>query len=128
MEQNSNLKRYSAEELQFFKNLLLEKLKKAKHELAVLQKILSRQEQVPELNNKIFEHNAEVAEVENIGQLAERQKKFMEEIEHALARIKDGTYGICVETGDLISKQRLSIVPHTMYSVKSKLPKKPMIP
>ena len=120
-------KRYSAEELQSFKRLLLEKLETAKHELGVLEKILSRQEQGIVKSSKMFEDNAEIAETENIGQLAERQQKFLKQIEDALVRIQDGTYGICVNTGNLISKERLKVVPHTMYSVESKLPKRPMI-
>ena len=59
-------------------------------------------------------------ETENIGQLAERQQKFIKQIELALQRIKSGTYGICVLTGKLIDKERLKVVPHTMYAVDAK--------
>ncbi|HLP34586.1 MAG TPA: hypothetical protein VK133_01165 [Amoebophilaceae bacterium] len=111
---------HSAEDLAFFEKILLEKLEKANYELKVLEKGLSRQEAGLEPVGRLFEENAEVIETENIGQLAERQQKFIKQIELALQRIKNGTYGICVLTGKLIDKERLKIVPHTMYAVDAK--------
>lgn len=112
---------YSPEELKFFEKILLEKLQKANHELQVLEKVLSRQEAGLEPAGKPFEENAEVIETENVGQLAERQQKFIKQIELAIQRIKNGTYGICVLTGKVIDKERLKVVPHTMYAVDAKL-------
>ncbi|AWN81481.1 MAG: TraR/DksA family transcriptional regulator [Candidatus Cardinium sp.] len=116
---------YSPEELKFFEKILLEKLDKAHYELQVLEKTLSRQEAGLESPGRLFEENAEVIETENIGQLAERQQKFIKQIESAIQRIKNGTYGICVLTGKAIGKERLKVVPHTMYAVdaKAKTPK-----
>lgn len=111
---------YSPEDLKFFQKILLEKLEKANHELQVLEKILSRQEAGLEPPGKLFEENAEVIETENIGQLAERQQKFIKQIELALQRIKDGSYGVCVLTGQIIDRERLKVVPHTMYAVDAK--------
>lgn len=112
---------YSPQELRFFEKILLEKLEKANHELQVLEKVLSRQEAGLEVAGKPFEENAEVIETENVGQLAERQQKFIKQIELAIQRIKNGTYGICVLTGKVIDKERLKVVPHTMYAVDAKL-------
>jgi len=112
--------KYSAEELLIFRKILLEKLEEANYELKILEKGLSRQEAGLEPSGKIFEENAEVIETENIGQLAERQQKFIKQIELALQRIKNGTYGICALTGKLIDKERLKVVPHTMYAVGAK--------
>ncbi|WP_243017984.1 MULTISPECIES: TraR/DksA family transcriptional regulator [Candidatus Cardinium] len=112
---------YSPEDLKFFEKILLEKLDQANHELQVLEKVLSRQEAGLEVAGKPFEENAEVIETENVGQLAERQQKFIKQIELAIQRIKNGTYGICVLTGKLIDKERLKVVPHTMYAVDAKL-------
>ncbi|CAH2559614.1 TraR/DksA family transcriptional regulator [Cardinium endosymbiont of Oedothorax gibbosus] len=112
---------YSSEDLKFFEKILLEKLEKANHELQVLEKVLSRQEAGLESAGKPFEENAEVIETENVGQLAERQQKFIKQIELAIQRIKNGTYGICVVTGKVIDRERLKVVPHTMYAVDAKL-------
>lgn len=112
---------YSPEDLKFFENILLEKLDQANYELQVLEKVLSRQEAGLEPSSKPFEENAEVIETENISQLAERQQKFIKQIELAIQRIKNGTYGICILTGKLIDKERLKVVPHTMYGVDAKL-------
>ena len=111
----------SPEDLRSFEKILLEKLAKANYELQVLEKVLSRQEAGLEPVGKHFEENAEVIETENVGQLAERQQKFIKQIELAIQRIKNGTYGICVLTGKLIDKERLKVVPHTMYAVDAKL-------
>jgi RNA polymerase-binding transcription factor DksA len=111
---------YSAEDLKFFEKILLEKLEKANYELKVLEKGLSRQEAGLEPAGRMFEENAAVIETENIGQLAERQQKFIKQIELAIQRIQSGTYGICVLTGKLIDKERLKVVPHTMYAVDAK--------
>ena len=76
-------------------------------------------------NVKTLEDGADTAEKEQLSQLAARQQKFINNLENALIRIKNGTYGICVDTGKLISKERLRAVPHTMHSIEAKLGKKP---
>ncbi|ROT47222.1 TraR/DksA family transcriptional regulator [Candidatus Cardinium hertigii] len=111
---------YTPEDLKFFKKILLEKLEKANYELQVLEKVLSRQEAGLETAGRLFEENAEVIETENVGQLAERQQKFIKQIELAIQRIRNGTYGICVLTGKMIDRERLKVVPHTMYAVDAK--------
>lgn len=68
-----------------------------------------------------MEDGAETAEKENMNQLAVRLQKFIGSLEKALMRINNGTYGICVESGKLISKERLRLVPHTQHSIEAKL-------
>ena len=70
---------------------------------------------------KILEDGADTAEKESMSQLAARQQKFINNLENALIRIKNGTYGICVDTGKLIPKERLRAVPHTMQCIEAKL-------
>ena len=72
-------------------------------------------------NTKVLEDGADTAEKENLSQLAARQQKFIINLENALIRIKNGTYGICSVTGKLISKERLRAVPHTTQSIEAKL-------
>ena len=55
-----------------------------------------------------------------IAQLAHRQRKFIKQLNAALVRIENKTYGICRETGKLISKERLRIVPPTTLYIEAK--------
>lgn len=117
--------RYSAEELKEFELIIDDKLTKAKEELENIKSVLSRKDD-PGTDNtvgstKVLEDGADTAEKENLSQLAARQQKFIIQLENAKARIKNGTYGICVDTGKLIPKERLRAVPHTMHSIEAKL-------
>lgn len=117
--------RYSDSELQEFKALILDKIRIAKEELNSLAASLSN----PNSNGtddtagtyKTLEDGSATLEKEQINQLAARQKKFIEQLEAALVRIENKTYGICRETGKLIQKERLRAVPHTTLSMEAKL-------
>jgi DnaK suppressor protein len=119
--------RYSEEELKEFENLIIEKLDKARKELHYIKESLSRSNDSGTDNtagsNKFLEDGSDTMEKESLSQLAARQQKFINSLESALIRIKNGTYGICVDTGKLISKERLRAVPHTMHSIEAKLAK-----
>lgn len=119
--------RYSDEELKEFEELINQKLTKAKEELASLREGLTRDSHDDSGSTlssvKTLEDGADTAEKEQLSQLAGRQQKFINNLENALIRIKNGTYGICVDTGKLISKERLKAVPHTMHSIEAKLNK-----
>lgn len=120
--------RYSESELKEFEGLILEKIEKAKIELNELKRSLTKSgdtgEDITNNSTKVLEDGADTLEKENLNQLAARQQKFITNLENALIRIKNGTYGICVDTGNLISKERLKAVPHTMHSIAAKLSKK----
>jgi DnaK suppressor protein len=117
--------KYTEDELKEFEALINEKLDKAKSELNTLRSSLthSDDEGTGETFSsvKTLEDGAETAEKEQLSQLAARQQKFINNLEKALIRIKNGTYGICIDTGKLISKERLRAVPHTMHSIEAKL-------
>lgn len=117
--------RYSDEELQEFETLINEKLEKAQNELKILKGTLNKSNDegtdTTSGNTKMLEDGADTAEKENISQLAARQQKFINNLENALVRIKNGTYGVCSVTGKLISKERLRAVPHTTQSIEAKL-------
>ena len=121
-------KKYSEEELQEFETLITEKLEKAKTELTYIKESLSRRNDsgtdTTSGNTKVLEDGADTAEKESLSQLAARQQKFISQLENALIRIKNGTYGVCVDTGKLIPKERLRAVPHTMHSIEAKLSKR----
>lgn len=117
--------RYSDEELKEFEVIILEKMNKAKVALEDIKSTLSRKNDTGTDNTagtlKVLEDGADTVEKENLSQLAARQQKFISNLENALVRIKNGTYGVCVDTGKLISKERLRAVPHTMHSIEAKL-------
>ncbi len=117
--------RYSDEELKEFEELILNKLDKAKAEFKILKGTLNKSNDegtdTTSGNTKVLEDGADTAEKENLSQLAARQQKFINNLENALIRIKNGTYGICSVTGKLISKERLRAVPHTTQSIEAKL-------
>lgn len=117
--------RYSDNELQEFKELIQGKLKSSREEFLSLTSSLSS----PNSNGtedtsgayKTLEDGSATLEKEQINQLAARQKKFIDNLEAALVRIANKTYGICRETGKLIQKERLRAVPHATLSMEAKL-------
>lgn len=123
-----NKTRYSDDELKEFQTLIIGKLDKAKEEFKILKETLNRNndegtDSTSGGNTKVLEDGAETAEKENMSQLAARQLKYITNLENALVRIKNGTYGICSVTGKLISKERLIAVPHTTQSIEAKMMK-----
>lgn len=114
--------RYSAKELKEFETILNKKLAKAHHELRnILESLGKKKDNSTDAGIKMLEDSAVEALKENLSQLATRQRKFIAELEAALLRIKNDTYGICIVTGQLIDKERLKVVPHTRHSLVAKL-------
>jgi RNA polymerase-binding transcription factor DksA len=119
--------RYSKEDLKEFEDLLVQKLAKSKQELSLLKEAIasaSSESGSQEGSMLTVEDGAVAFEKEHLNQLAARTLKYILQLEHALFRIKNGTYGVCVDTGKLISKERLRAVPHTMHSVEAKIAKR----
>jgi len=121
-EQKKN--RYSDEELEEFRQIIDEKLEKARQEYDHLLEAVQNpnehgvEDHYPSSN--MFEETNAASDKEYMSQLAERQRKFIKNLEDALVRIENKTYGICRVTGELISKERLKAVPHTTISIKAK--------
>src|SRR5919107_5059356 len=117
--------RYSREELAEFEQIIQDKLTAARKEVAFIKETLSRKNDSGTDNtassSKVLEDGADTAEKESMNQLASRQLKFIQQLENALIRIKNGTYGVCIGTGKLIPKERLRAVPHTQHSIEAKL-------
>ncbi len=116
--------RYSEEELKEFEELINYKLKAANNErdtyVGAMSKKDSQGTDATTGSYQSLDNGSETAEREKTQQLAARQTKFIENLKNALIRIKNGTYGICHETGNLISKERLRAVPHTTMSIDAK--------
>jgi len=116
--------RYTDEELEEFKELILAKLDKARKELDILRSAINNSDgndtQDTSPTFKVLEEGASVLSKEEAGNLAQRQYKFIEHLEAALGRIRNKNYGICRETGKLIPKERLRAVPHATLSIEAK--------
>jgi DnaK suppressor protein len=117
--------RYSREDLNEFEQIIRDKLTNAKREVAFIKETLSRRNDSGTDNTassaKVLEDGADTAEKESLNQLASRQLKFIQQLENALIRIKNGSYGVCIASGKLIPKERLRAVPHTQHSIEAKL-------
>ncbi len=117
--------RYSDEELEEFRQIILDKLEKAKEDLKLLMEAyhLDGEHGTDDTSPtfKILEEGYQVMSKEENSRLASRQQKFINNLENALLRIENKTYGICRATGKLISKDRLKSVPHATLSIEAKL-------
>ncbi len=117
--------RYSDEELEEFKTLILEKLEKAQNEYEQLRAMMNGEDgnDIADTSPtfKVLEEGANVLSKEDLGRQAQRQLKFITDLKAALVRIENKTYGICRETKKLISKERLRAVPHATLSIEAKM-------
>ena len=119
--------RYSDEELAEFKELILERLARARKDLELLNENVAGKgnnadDTAPTF--KILEEGSNVLSKEENSQLAARQYKYIQNLENALVRIENKTYGVCRMTGKLIPKERLRAVPHATLSVEAKMGQK----
>jgi len=116
--------KYSDEELEEFKEIILKKLDKAKNDYELLKNTITLEDgndtQDTSPTFKVLEEGASVLSKEEAGKLAQRQMKFIQHLQAALSRIDNKTYGICRETGILIPKERLRAVPHATLSIDAK--------
>lgn len=123
--QTDDRSRYSDAELKEFKVLVLHKLEEAREELVNLNAaVINANENGTDdtgASFKMLEDGSDTLAKEESAQLAIRQKKFIDQLEAALQRIENKTYGICRVTGKLIAKERLRAVPHTTQSMEAKL-------
>jgi len=112
--------RYSNEELEEFRQLINEKIEKAKNDINVLRSLLDNND-VNQTKIITFEDSASTYSKEANLQLIARLERFVRDLNNALIRIDNKTYGICRETGKLISKERLRAVPHATLSIEAKM-------
>lgn len=124
MSEQKNKERYSDEELAEFKKLIQEKIEKAKKQLELYEDAYKNgssndtEDTAPTF--KSFDDGSNTLSKEANSQLAIRQGKFIRDLQNALIRIENKTYGICRETGKLIRKERLILVPHATLSIEAK--------
>ena len=119
-----NKDRFSDKELLEFKTLIQEKIVKAKQQLELIESAYRNDsdngtdDTAPTF--KSFDEGSEVMSKETSSQLAIRQEKFIRDLNNALIRIENKTYGICRVTGKLINPERLKLVPHATLSIEAK--------
>lgn len=119
---------YSESELAEFEAIIHKKLDATNNEIDFISRTLSRKDDNGTDNtavgSKTLEDGADMREKERLSQSSGRLKKFASQLEAALIRIKNGTYGICKDTGKLIPAERLRAVPHTQQTIEAKLARK----
>ncbi len=114
--------RYSDEDLQEFKTIVDERLIQAQEELSTTEK------QIADLNENGFnqqggdwyDDSTAHTDLEMLQRMLQRQQRFVQDLKNAHLRIHNKTYGICIVTGELISKERLRLVPHATKSMDGK--------
>lgn len=112
--------RYSDSELAEFNQLIVEKLTKAKEQLDFYEKQLSDINEAGDTRIKGLDDGAGTSEAERLNMLINRSQKHIKYLENAKLRIANKVYGVCRETGKLISKERLRAVPHATLSIEAK--------
>lgn len=115
--------RYSDDELAEFRDLIMGKLEEAKGDYTMLKSALSHDNNGTDDTSpsfKMMEDGSDTLSREETAQLAVRQEKFIKNLQDALIRIENKTYGICRATGQLIKKERLRLVPHATLSIEAK--------
>jgi len=120
-------KRYSDKDLAEFKTLIQDKITSAKRDLKRLRDSITQGAGNGTNDTysafKAFEEGSETLSKESNSILAQRQEKFIRDLNNALIRIENKTYGICRVTGKLINKERLKLVPHATLSIEAKMQK-----
>lgn len=114
--------RYSDEDLQAFKVIVDERLVQAQEELRTTE------QQIADLNENGFnqqggdwyDDSTAHTDLEMLQRMLQRQQRFVQDLKNAQLRIHNKTYGICIVTGELISKERLRLVPHATKSMDGK--------
>ena len=116
--------RYGDADLEEFRSIIERKLSEAREDLLILKGSLSHKDDHGTDDTgrsfNMMEDGAETLMREENAQLASRTEKFITNLEHALVRINNKTYGVCRKTGKLISKARLKLV-HDLKSVTVQL-------
>lgn len=114
--------RYSDSELAEFKEIILQKLAQARIDYDLLRQDITHSNDTQDTSPtfKVLEEGAATLSKEEVSRLTAHQLKFIRNLEMALVRVENKTYGICKTTGKLIPKERLMRVPHTTECIEAK--------
>lgn len=117
---SNELTRYSDDDLAVFETLINEKLAIAQEQLASYEAQITELGESEEAKFKSLGESTSQADNERLFDMVRRQKKLMHHLENAKLRIKNKVYGVCRDSGKLISKERLMAVPHATLSIEAK--------
>ncbi len=120
MNEKAEKTRYNDQELEEFKQIIDKKLVESRGQLELFMNQLADRADNPDSKLKGLDDGNGTAENERLTTLAARQKKYIQHLENAKIRIQNKVYGVCRETGKLISKDRLRAVPHATLSIEAK--------
>ena len=114
-----NIKKLSNNELEMFRALLLEKRNELLGNVSYMEKDALREDRSDLSNMPIHMADAgtDSYEQEFTLELMDSERKLISEIDQALDRIDEGTYGICQVNGEPIPKPRLEAIPWARYCV-----------
>ncbi|MEM6396097.1 MAG: TraR/DksA C4-type zinc finger protein [Bacteroidota bacterium] len=112
--------RYSDKDLEAFKQVILSKIEATQKDLDYYKEQLKQTADNEDTKLRGLDDGIGTAEAERLQGLASRQQKYIGYLKNALIRIDNKSYGICRETGKLISKERLLVVPHATLSIEAK--------
>ena len=119
---------YTEEELQEFRELIEAKLEQAIRDDEQLRESATNTTENDVADTlptfKAVHEGAASLSKGEAGRMAERLLKFIHNLQAALRRIENRTYGVCRQTGKLIPKERLRAVPHATLSIEAKLNEK----
>lgn len=116
--------RYNDDELKEFEAIIDKKLNRSQEQLQYITEQLSDTSSTNENKVRGLDDGTGTAENEQLSVMASRLQKHIQHLENAKIRIKNKVYGICRQTGELISKERLRAVPHATLSIKAKQKKR----
>ena len=115
----TNRNKLTSAEIKKFKAVLLAKMTEILSNVTSMETEALRRERSDLSNMPI--HMADLGtdsyEIDNIIGLMDSERKILMEIDEALSRIEDGTYGICQGRGEQIPKERLKAIPWARYCV-----------
>ncbi|MFK7832893.1 MAG: TraR/DksA family transcriptional regulator [Winogradskyella sp.] len=124
MAENTNTVRFSDKDLEEFRTIVQNKIKKAEHDLELIKSAYMNDHDNGTNDTsptfKAFEEGSATMSKEANSALAIRQEKFIRDLKNAIIRIENKTYGVCRVTGKLINKERLKLVPHATLSIEAK--------
>ncbi len=112
--------RYSDSELEEFDQLIVVKIERAKEQLGFYEKQLTEINEAGDTRIRGLDDGIGTSESERLNMMINRSRKHISYLENARLRIANKVYGVCRETGKLISKERLRAVPHATLCIEAK--------
>ena len=105
-------------EVDDFRQKLEKNLGRTRENIERLSGRLSEDTTDPNYNQNYGDTGMRTQDAERVAELLEHEKIFLTELEQAISRIENGTYGICEVSGQPISKKRLAAKPTATTTIE----------